>query len=173
LPDDPDDVVGPRPAAKTGVDHTTISRWTRECQWQRHPFAPRSTDTSPSARAGARLRARTLAARLAALAERYVRELEETPGVDLDNLAEALELMKMAKAAARPRRRKNLLAESMRPIIELCAADVRLRAAPRAAVEDFLESRTPTSAEPTRRRRRWRSKRNEHHAWMLEKESDR
>jgi len=156
--------------AKTGVDHTTISRWTRECQWQRHPFAPRSTDTAPSARAGARLRARTLAARLAALAERYVRELEETPGVDLDKLGEALELMKMAKVAARPRRRKSLLNQAVRPIIELCAEDVSLRVAPRAAVEDFLESRAPPSKERAPGGRSKRSRRNEHHTWMLQRE---
>ena len=133
LPDDPAAVVAPRPrgslrphteakmaavrklveqtaltyreiAARTGVGRSTISRWAREGQWPRHPFAPRSTDTAPSARAGARLKARMLAARLAALAERYVRELEETPGVDLDKLGEALELMKMAKLAARQRK---------------------------------------------------------------------
>ena len=32
-----------------------------------------------------------------------IRELEETPSVDLDKLAQALELLKMAKLAARPR----------------------------------------------------------------------
>jgi hypothetical protein len=47
---------------------------------------------------------RTLAARLAALAERYVRELEATPGVDLATLAEALALYKMARFALRRRR---------------------------------------------------------------------
>ena len=63
-------------AAKTGVGRASICRWTRDGQWQRPLFAPRATDTVPSARAGARLKLRTLFARLAALAERYIRELE-------------------------------------------------------------------------------------------------
>ena len=40
-----------------------------------------------------------LSHRLTAIAERYVRELEETPNIDLDKLGEALELLKMAKLA--------------------------------------------------------------------------
>src|SRR5438093_217078 len=93
-------------AARSGVGRASICRWTRDGGWQRPPFAPRATDTVPSARASARLKARTLAARLRALAERYVRELEQTPGVDLDKLGEALELAKMAKLAAMGRRRR-------------------------------------------------------------------
>ena len=79
-------------------------RWTRDGGWQRPLFAPRATDTVPSARASARLKLRTLAARLSAVAERYVRELEDTPAVDLDKLAQALELLKMARLTARTRR---------------------------------------------------------------------
>ena len=117
----------------------------------------------PTARAGRKLKLRLLSARLAALAERYVRELEETPGVDLDKLGEALELMKMAKLAARPRKPRPLISvvpahdratlqgpraldEPTRPIMQLCAADVSLQAAPRAAVEDFLASRAPAAS---------------------------
>jgi len=59
----------------------------RDGGWQRPPFAPRATDTVPTVRAGRKLKLRLLAARLAALAERYVRELEETPGVDLASSA--------------------------------------------------------------------------------------
>ncbi|HTS40670.1 MAG TPA: hypothetical protein VMH84_09045 [Xanthobacteraceae bacterium] len=132
--DDPAAIVGPRPrfsrrphtdakvaavrrlieqtpltygeiASRTGVGRATICRWTRDGGWRRPPFAPRATDTVPRARASAQLKRRTLAARLAALAERYVRELEQAPGVDLDKLSEALELMKMAKLAAMPRHR--------------------------------------------------------------------
>jgi hypothetical protein len=48
---------------------------------------------------------------------------------------------------------------------------VDLHRAPRAAVEDFLENREPPREEPGLPRRRGRqSKRNAHHAWMLEKE---
>ena len=91
-------------ARRTGIAPASICRWTRDGGWQRPLFAPRATDTVPTARASAQLKARTLAARLAALADRTVRELEESASVDLDKLAEALELLKMAKLAARPRR---------------------------------------------------------------------
>jgi len=93
-------------AAKTGVGRASICRWTRDGGWQRPAFAPRATDRVPTARASARLKRRTLAARLSALAERHIRELEETPRVDPERLAEALELLKMAKLAARPKQRR-------------------------------------------------------------------
>ena len=162
-------------AARTRVAPASICRWTRDGGWRRLPFAPRATDTVPRARASAKLKRRTLAARLSALAERYVRELEETPGVDLDKLAQALELLKMAKLAARPRKRRGEPKggagappnEPTRPIMQLCAGDVDLHRAPRTAVEDFLANREPPRDEPALRRRGRRSKRNEHHAWML------
>jgi hypothetical protein len=91
---------------RTGVGRASICRWTRDGGWQRPVFAPRATDTIPRARASARLRRRTLAARLDALAERYVRALEADPGVDLETLAAALELAKMARLAALGRRRR-------------------------------------------------------------------
>ena len=47
----------------------------------------------PTPRASARLK---LGERLTALADRYVRELEEAPELDLDKLGQALELLKMA-----------------------------------------------------------------------------
>jgi hypothetical protein len=131
-PDEPDAVTAPRPpgsrrphsdlkvaqvrrliedtaltygeiARRTGVGRASICRWTRDHGWQRHPFAPRATDTVPRPRASAQLKRRTLAARLDALAERHIRELEDAACVDPDKLAEALELLKMAKLAARPR----------------------------------------------------------------------
>lgn len=89
---------------ETGVGRASICRWTRDGGWKRHLFAPRATDTVPSERAGARLKLRTLASRLAALADRYVRELEETPGVDVDKLAEALGLYQLAEFASRVRK---------------------------------------------------------------------
>jgi hypothetical protein len=134
-PDDPAAVVGPRPrgsrrphtdarvaevrrlieqstltyaeiAARTGVGRASICRWTRDGGWQRPVFAPRATDTVPRERAGARLRRRTLAARLSALAERHVRELEESASVDPDKLMQALEVLKMARLEAMGRRRR-------------------------------------------------------------------
>jgi hypothetical protein len=68
--------------------------------WKRPLFAPRATDTVPSARAGARLKARTLAHRLLGVAERHIRELEAAATVNPDKLAEALELLQLAKLAA-------------------------------------------------------------------------
>jgi hypothetical protein len=59
-------------AARTGVSTGSISNWTRDGGWKRPPFAPRACDTIPTARASAKLRRRTLAARLDALAERHV-----------------------------------------------------------------------------------------------------
>ena len=206
-PDEPGPVAGPRPrgsrrphadarvaavrrlieqstltygeiAARTGVGRASICRWTRDGGWRRPPFAPRATDTVPSARASVHLKARTLAARLQTLAERYLRELEDTPGIDLDKLAQALELAKMAKLAAMGRRRRRNTPggsgqkpnEPTRPIMQLCVADVDLHRAPRSAVEDFLANREPPREEPGPRRRGRRSKRDEHHAWLLERE---
>ena len=209
LPDEPNAVTGPRPrgsrrphtdatvatvrrlieqtaltygeiAAKTGVARASICRCTRDGGWQRPLFAPRATDTVPSARASARLKARTLAARLSALAERYVRELEETPAVDLDKLAQALALLKMAKLAARPRRRRrspNDAARSFetwdaparaRLVEDLRAAGVKLANAPPPALADFMLSHEPPRDDPALRPRGHRSKRNRDHARMLE-----
>ena len=180
-------------AARTGVGRASICRWTRDGGWKRPPFAPRATDTVPRTRASAQLKRRTLAARLDALAERHIRELEESACVDSEKLAAALELLKMAKLAARPRhgRRKRNAAgplvpaqgtqthnqavpdEPTRPIMQLCSGDVDLHRAPRSAVEDFLENREPPlkEARPHRSRSR-RLTGDAHHAWMLEKERD-
>lgn len=205
-PDDPKAVVGPRPrgsrrphkdatvaevrrlieqttltysqiAAKTGVARASICRWTRDQTWQRPVFAPRATDTVPSARASAKLKRRTLAARLSALAERYVRELEDAACVDPDKLAEALELMKMAKFAARPKKRRlrgmprdtsSPYEEPTQILARLEAAGVDLDRAPKAAVQDVIDSFTPPRDFPELRPRGQRSKRNRAHARMLE-----
>ena len=150
-------------AARTGVGRASICRWARDFNWTRPQDAPRATDTVPRARASAKLKRRTLAARLTALAERHIRELEAANCVDHDKLGEALELLKMAKLASQGRNRRRSLAgpfgeprELMRPMDELCAADVVLGRAPRAAVEDFLENRAKPNEteEPWRRGRR-------------------
>jgi hypothetical protein len=93
-------------AARTGVGRASICRWTRDGGWKRPLFAPRATDTVPTERASARLKARTLAARLQALAERHVRELEEADRVDVEKLVAALDVLKMARLAAMGRRRR-------------------------------------------------------------------
>jgi hypothetical protein len=167
-------------AAKTGVAQASICRWTRDGKWQRPLFAPRATDTVPSARAGARLKARTLAARLAALAERHIRELEASASVDQDKLAEALDLLKMAKLAARPKKRRRPAADAAadnslqtfdagaRTVMRtLRAAGVNPERAPEEALEDFIASRAPPPARTPRRRGR-RFTRNDYHAWLLQ-----
>jgi hypothetical protein len=162
-------------AARTGVSHSCIIRWARDSGWQRPPFAPRACDRMPTARASAALRRRTLAQRLDALAQRHIRELEKSACVDPDKLAEALELVKMARLAARPhpRRRPGELApeQASRPIGQLCLGGVDLARAPRAAVEDFLSHREPPPKQPPPPRRRGRgSPRQQEHAWIMEKE---
>ncbi len=106
--------------------------------------------------------------------------------VDPDKLGQALELLKMAKLAARPRRRKRkpgdpdldvsaLTGERLRPIMQLASADVDLHRAPRAALDDFLENREPPAEKPPRRGGRWARRgrslsSDAHHLWMLRKE---
>jgi hypothetical protein len=92
-------------AARTGVSTGSISYWKRDGSWKRPPFASIACDTMPTVRATARFKRRMLGARLEALAEHYVRELEESGCVDPEKLGEALELLNMARLAARPRRR--------------------------------------------------------------------
>jgi hypothetical protein len=164
-------------AARTGASPACISRWMRDGAWKRPPFAPRATDTVPTARASAFLKRRMLGLRLTALAERYVRELEETPTIDLARLGEALALLKMANLAAMrrtPRRTAAALwSEPMRPIAELCAAGVDLSRAPRAAVEDFLAHRAtpPEDEKPPRSRGLGRPRmRAQLRRWMMERE---
>jgi hypothetical protein len=92
--------------AKTGVGRASICRWARDGKWLRPAHAPRATDLVPSLRAGRRLRLRKLATQLEALAQRYLRELEATPNVDLDRLVQALQVVKMARLEAMGRRRR-------------------------------------------------------------------
>jgi hypothetical protein len=95
-------------AAKTGATAGTVGRWAREGGWQRHPFAPRASDTVPTPRAGRRLKLRMLGVKLQELAERCVNELWNSPTVDLERLMAAMEVFKMARLMAmgsrRPRR---------------------------------------------------------------------
>ena len=112
--------------AKTGVGRASICRWTRDQKWQRPLFAPRATDTVPSARASQKLKLRKLAERLHALAERAVRELEAQPDVDIDRLMQALQVVKMARLEAmgrrRPRRHIDMPARTGREMMERDAA---------------------------------------------------
>ncbi len=158
---------------RTGVGRASICRWTRDQKWVRPVFAPRATDLIPRARASARLKRRTLAARLDALAERYVRELETDPGVDLDKLAAALELAKMAKLAALPRKRIRgrmmpASEEPARVLARLRAEGVRLDRAPEAAVKDFIDSHRPPEDDRALRPRATKSRRVQAHRRLFD-----
>ena len=174
-------------AARTGVGRASICRWTADGAWKRPLFAPRATDTVPTMRASARLKRRTLSARLTALAERHIRELEAAPLVDQDKLAEALELLKMARLAAMGRRNRrsppavplNPPGQPLRrPMGELLVAGVDVRRVPRAALDDYLANRAAPQSEaekPPHHRRRFGGRKgrlsgDDHHAWMLERE---
>lgn len=93
-------------AAKTGVSHGTVRVWTRDNGWTRHPLAPVASETVPGARAGRRLKLRVLREKLYTLAERCVTQLWNSPAVDLDRLIAAMQVVKMARLEATPRRRQ-------------------------------------------------------------------
>jgi hypothetical protein len=87
-----------------------------------------------------KLRRRTLAERLHALAERWVRELEAHPRVDFATLREALELLKLTRLAERRHNPRH------RPI----AAPDRLAARHRV-IEDLRPMASTSPARPPRR----------------------
>jgi len=155
-------------AARTGVARASICRWTRDGSWQRPVFAPRATDTIPRARASAKLKLRMLSLRLAALAERAIRELEETPDVDLDNLMQALEVLKMAKLEAMGRRRRRswdvgetrtgaswLTREqaTRAALKEMRRGGINLDRAPQEALDLIIDARLPPDDHPALRAR--------------------
>jgi hypothetical protein len=90
----------------------------------------------------------------------------ESACVDPEKLAEALELLKIAKVAARTRRgRWRPLVEPTRPIMQLVEAawTCTARRGRRLTTSSLTANRRPRS-------RRRASRRDEHHVWMLEKE---
>ena len=135
----------------------SICRWTRDGGWQRPVFAPRATDTVPAPARGQEPKLRLLTERLYALAERYVRELEESENVDPDKLVQALEVVKIARLEAMGRRRRRRIhdeprtgaqwtgqQEAIRAALKDCAAAASIiDRAPPAAVADFVESTRP------------------------------
>jgi hypothetical protein len=154
-------------AAKTGVGRASISRWARDGAWVRPLDAPRATDRVPTARAGQRLKVRKLAERLRILAERYLRELEETPGVDLDRLVQALQVVKMARLEAQGRRRRRRFVGEPRTGLQLLAREEAIRTAlkemrrggvdldraPQDALDLLIDARTPLEQHPALRPR--------------------
>jgi hypothetical protein len=162
-------------SALTGVGRASICRWTRDGGWTRHLFAPRATDTVPLERAGARLKLRTLAARLAALADRDVGELEATPGVDVEKLAEALGLYQLAEFAARVRKPRGAVryAEPFGYASPMASLFAEMRRhgidptrPPEDAVMDYVTSRL---YEDPKWRPRNKTKRQRYADWMREK----
>ncbi|OQW56217.1 MAG: hypothetical protein A4S14_10635 [Proteobacteria bacterium SG_bin9] len=93
-------------STRTGVGRASISRWARDGGWTRPLDAPRATDRMPSERAGRKLKQRKLATRLHALAERMIRELEQSQHVEPDELMQALQVLKMARLEAQGRRKR-------------------------------------------------------------------
>jgi hypothetical protein len=154
-------------AARTGVGRASICRWTRDQGWKRPLFAPRATDTVPSVRASARLKARMLAARLLALAERHVRELEEAEQLETDKLVAALDVLKMARLAAMGRRRRRRAfgvqmtgaewrsrEEAVRDALkELHRGGVNVDRAPQEAVDLVIDASVPPEDHPALRPR--------------------
>jgi hypothetical protein len=130
---------------------------------------------------------RKLASRLEALAERHLRELEEAPNVDPDQLMQALQLLKMARLEAMGRRRRRPRLFSSGPartgawaserdaairtaLKEMQRGGVDIDRAPKEAVDLLIEANAPVEDHPELRERGRRSRRNREHAWMREKE---
>ena len=148
--------------AKTGVDTSTISVWTRDGRWARPLDAPRASDRVPTVRAGRRLKLRKLASRLQWLAERYVHKLEETPDVDLDLLMQALQVLKMARLEAMGNRHRLALfgppltgreyydrEQAIRTALkEMRRGGVDLDRAPKEALDLVLEAKAPEEDNP-------------------------
>jgi hypothetical protein len=163
-------------AAKTGVSRYSIYCWTRDGKWVRPLDAPRASDRVPMHRASRRLKLRKLADQLQTLAERYVRELEETPGVDLDRLTQALQVLRMARLEVRGNRGRRGLSvgatfsgawahERDKAICialkEMRRGGVDLDRAPKEALDLVIEANTPVedhpALHPPGKRRRSRS----------------
>jgi hypothetical protein len=159
----------------TGVGRATICRWTRDAGWRRHLNAPRATDTVPSERAGARLKLRTLACRLAYIAEAYVWALEQNPYVDVEMLSEAFGLYQLAEFASRVRKPRGAVryAEPFGYPSPMASLYAELRRngidpmrPPEKAVLDYAKSRL---YEDPKWRPKNKTKRQRHTEWMLEK----
>jgi hypothetical protein len=167
--------------ARTGVDTSTMSCWARDGGWVRPLEAPRSSDRMPTFRARRRLKLRKLAGRLQMLAEHHARQLEETPGVDLDRLIQALQLLRMARLEAMGNRRRGpwpgepgtgAWAMSREQAIgavlkEMRRGGVDIDRAPKAALELLIEAKVPVEDHPEFRDRTPRSRRNPEHAQAL------
>ena len=102
-----------------------------------------------------------------------MRDLEADAGVDLDKLAAALELAKMAKLAAMPRKRIRgrmmpATEEPARVLARLRAEGVNFDRAPDAAVKDFIDSHRPPEDDRHFRPRGPKSRRKREHRRMYD-----
>ncbi len=93
-------------SSRLGVGRATICRWKQDEGWVRPAGAPAATDTAPSARASAKLRARQLHRRAQDVAARILDELEQDRQASPEALWSALEMLKAAKLARMPKRRR-------------------------------------------------------------------
>ena len=148
--------------AKTGISRSLIGRWARDGGWQRPPDAPRATGLAGRRRASRRWKLRKLGIQLEALADRYVRELEDAPRVDLERVMQALQVLKMARLQAQGRRgrrhrdtdvvtsagwtlaRDNAIQTALK---EMRRGGVDLDRAPKEAVDMLLEAVVPADFE--------------------------
>jgi uncharacterized protein YerC len=167
--------------AKTGVNTATISCWARDGGWARPLEAPRSSDRLPTFRARRRLKLRKLAGRLQWLAEHNVRQLEAAPGVDLDRLIQALQVLRMARLEATGNRRRGPLfgppltgreyydrEQAIRTALKgMRRGGVDLDRAPQAALDLVLEAHAPMEDSPALRDPRPRSRSDPEHAKLL------
>jgi hypothetical protein len=143
--------------AKTGVVSSTISVWARDGKWVRPLDAPQAWDRMPTYRASRRVKLRKLAGRLEALAERCVRELEQSPSVEVDTLMQALQVVKMARLEAQGNRRRRPLVgptysgawaherdKAIRTALkEMRRGGVDLDRAPKEALDLVIDANTP------------------------------
>jgi hypothetical protein len=151
--------------AKTGVVSSTISVWARDGKWVRPLAAPRASDRMPTYRASRRVKLRKLAGRLEALAERCVRELEQSPHVEVDTLMQALQVLKMARLEAQGNRRRRPLVGEARTgawtlsrdqairtaLKEMRRGGVDIDRAPKQALELLIEAKAPVEDHPSLR----------------------
>jgi hypothetical protein len=170
--------------AKTGVVSSTISLWARDGKWVRPLGAPQGWDRMPTYRASRRVKLRKLAGRLEALAERCVRELEQSPSVEVDTLMQALQVLKMARLEAQGNRRRRPLVgpavtgawaferdNAIRTALkEMRRGGVDLDRAPKEAVDMVIEANTLVEDFPEVRPKGKHSRRNRQHVWMREKD---
>jgi hypothetical protein len=135
----------------------------------------------PTLRARRRLKLRKLAGRLQMLAEHHVRKLEETPGVDLDGLLQALQVLRMARLEAMGNRRRGPWPgerrtgawampreQAIRAVLkEMRRGGVDIDRAPKEALELLIEAKVPEEDRAAFRDRTPRSRRNAEHARLL------